>query len=140
MPLELDNLRHAVKTLSDLRAVAENETRMAQFSQVERDGIRAGVIQNFEVAYELCWKLMARWLKANIGASVVDGVTRRQLFRYAAEQRLIADVDGWMQYHEARNVTAHVYDSHRAEMAYRATREFVHDARDLLAALEAHND
>ena len=65
MPLVLDSLRNAVKALSDLRAVAENVPRMEQFSQVERDGIRAGVIQNFKVTYELCWKLMARRLEAN---------------------------------------------------------------------------
>ena len=140
MPIQLDNLRNAVKVLSDLLAVTENETRMAQFNQVERHGIRAGVIQNFEVTYELCWKLMARWLKTNVGTSVVDGVTRRELFRLAAQQRLIADVDRWMQHHEARNLTSHVYDARQAAMAYRATTEFVHDARDVLAALEARND
>ena len=140
MPIQLDNLRNAVKVLSDLLAVTENETRMAQFSQVEQDGVRAGVIQNFEVAYELCWKSMARWLKANVGTNIVDGVTRRELFRLAAQQRLIADVDRWMQHHEVRHLTSHVYDARQAEMAYRATGEFVHDARDLLAALEARND
>ena len=140
MPIQLDNLRNAVKVLSDLLAVTENKTRMAQFSQVERDGIRAGVIQNFEVTYELCWKLMARWLKTNVGTSVVDGVTRRELFRLAAQQRLIADVDRWMRHHEARNLTSDVYDARQAEMAYRATAEFAHDARALLAALEARND
>ena len=140
MAIQLDHLRNAVKVLFDLLAVTENKTRMAQFSQVERDGIRAGVIQNFEVTYELCWKLMTRWLKTNIGTSVVDGVTRRELFRHAAQQRLIADVDRWMQHHEARNLTSHVYDARQAETAYRATAEFAHDARDLLAALEAHND
>ena len=140
MPIQLDNLRNAVTVLSDLLTVTENKTRMAQFSQVERDGLRAGVIQNFEVTYELSWKLMARWLKTNVGTSVVDGVTRRELFRLAAQQHLIADVDRWMQHHEARNLTSHVYEARQAEIAYRATSEFVHDARDLLTALEARND
>lgn len=140
MPLELDDLRNAVKALSDLWEVTENVTRMAQFSQVESDGIRAGTIQNFEVTYELCWKLMARWLERNVGPGVVDGVTRRQLFRHAAEQLLIADVDGWMRYHEARNITSHVYDVRKAESALGVIAEFIRDARDLLAVLEARND
>jgi nucleotidyltransferase substrate binding protein (TIGR01987 family) len=140
MPLVLDNLRNAVKALSDLLAVTENKTRMAQFSQVERDGIRAGVIQHFEVTYELCWKLMARWLKTNVGTGVVDGVTRRELFRRSAQQRLIADVDRWMQHHEARNLTSHLYDAKRAEAVYGAIADFVHDARALLKALETRND
>ena len=140
MTLVLDNLRNAVKALSELQAAAENVSRMKQFSEVEQKGIRAGVIQNFEVTYELCWKLMVRWLRTNLGASVVDGVARRELFRLAAQQRLIADVDVWWRYHEARNITSHIYDERKAESVYSAIGDFVHDARALLTALEARND
>ena len=83
---------------------------------------------------------MAHWLNTYIGAGVADGVTRHQLFRLAAENRLIPDVDLWMQHHEARNATSHIYDEEKAELVYRATREFAHDARLLLKALEARND
>ena len=140
MPLELDSLRNSTRSLTDLLAVSENDARMGQFSDVERNGIRSGVIQNFEVTYELSWKLMARWLNTYIGAGTADGVTRRHLFRLAAENRLITDVDMWMQHHEARNATSHIYDEERAVQVYRATREFAHDARRLLKALEERND
>ena len=98
------------------------------------------MIQNFEVTYELSWKLMARWLNTHIAAGIADGVTRRQLFRLAAENRLISDVDLWMQHHEARNATSHIYNEEKAVQVYRATREFARDARLLLEALEARND
>lgn len=140
MPLELDNLRNSIKSLTDLLEVSENDARMGQLSDVERNGIRSGVIQNFEVTYELSWKLIARWLNTYIADGTADGVTRRQLFRLAAENRLIADVDMWMQHHQARNDTSHIYDEERAAQVYRATREFSHDARWLLEALEARND
>ena len=140
MPLELTNLRNSIQSLTDLLAVAENDARMGQFTDVERNGIRAGVIQNFEVTYEISWKLMKRWLNTYVGSGVADGVTRRQLFRLAAENRLIHDVDEWMQHHEARNTTSHIYDEEQAARVYQATREFVHDARYLLEALEARND
>ena len=61
---------------------------------------------------------MARWLNTHIGAGIADGVTRRQLFRLAAENRLIADVDLWMQHHEARNATSHIYDEEKAAQVY----------------------
>ena len=140
MPLELTNLRNSIQALTDLLAVAENDARMGQFTNVERNGIRAGVIQNFEVTYEISWKLMKRWLNTYVGSGVADGVTRRQLFRLAAENRLIHDVDEWMQHHEARNTTSHIYNEEQAARVYEATREFVHDARYLLEALEARND
>ena len=77
MPLELDSLRKSIKGLKDLLAVSENGARMAQLREVERNGIRSGVIQNFEVTYELSWKLMARWLNTYIGAGIADGVAKR---------------------------------------------------------------
>ena len=122
MPLELDSLRNSIATLRDLLAVSENDARMGQLTDVERNGIRSGVIQNFEVTYELSWKLMARWLNTYVSPGVADGVTRRQLFRLAAENRLISDVDLWMQHHEARNATTHIYDEANAMQVYRATR------------------
>ncbi len=140
MPLDLTSLRNSVWSLSDLVAAAENDTRMAQFTEVERNGIRAGVIQNFEVTYELAWKMIARWLNANVGGAVADGLARRQLFRLAAQNRLIHDVETWMKFHETRNLTSHTYNEVQAETTYRAMREFAHEMRLLLGALEAHND
>lgn len=75
MPLELDSLRNSIKALTDLLAVSESDARMGQLSDVERNGIRSGVIQNFEVTYELCWKLIARWLSTYVNPEVADGVT-----------------------------------------------------------------
>ena len=140
MPLELDHLRDSHESLTDLMAVAENDTRMSQFTDVERNGIRAGVIQNFEVTYELSWKLIVRWLNTNVSVGIAAGVSRRQLFRLAAEYQLIADVDRWMEHHEARNKTVHMYDRKQAMLVYLATRAFAEDARGLLAELEARND
>ena len=140
MPLELDPLKRSIQSLTDLLAVSEDEALMAQFSEVTRNGIRAGVIQNFEVTFELSWKLIKRWLNIQIAPAVADGVTRRELFRLAAQNGLIADVDQWMAHNEARNATSHTYDEKKAALVYRASREFAHDARRLLAALEARND
>ena len=140
MPLELDNLKKSVEALADLIEVSENDERMGQLSEVERNGIRSGVIQNFEITYELSWKLMKRWLNTYIGSDVADGVTRRELFRHAAENRLIPDVDLWMDHHNARNETSHIYNQDKAALVYRATMEFTHDARLLLRELEARND
>ena len=139
MPLELDQLRDSTKVLADLLLVSENEARMAQFTEVERDGIRAGVIQNFEVTYELAWKLIDRWLRINMGPEVTREVNRRQFYRIAAQHRLIADVDLWMRYHEARNMTSHRYNRQMMEQVYQAARDFPPDAQRLFATLDARN-
>ena len=67
-------------------------------------------------------------------------MSRRQLFRLSAEHRLLDDVDRWMEYHDARNETAHTYDENTAADVFEAAHQFIADARELLQALEAHND
>lgn len=140
MTLKLDSLRKSLTALVEILAVSGNDERMGQLSDIERVAIRAGVVQHFEITYELCWKLMARWLNANVSPGVADGVTRRHLFRLAAESRLIADVEGWMRHHKGRNETSHIYDYEKAEAVYQATIGFAHDARSLLRVLETRND
>ena len=140
MTLQLVSLGKSLDALGEVLAVSGNDKRMGQLTDIERVAIRAGVVQHFEITYELCWKLMARWLNTNISPGVADGVTRRQLFRLAAENHLIKDVDRWMRHHAGRNATSHIYDFDKAEAVYRATVDFVHDAGALLRALEARND
>lgn len=102
--------------------------------------LRAGVIQNFEFTYENCWKFMKRYLEDAIGAAAVDGVPRRELFRIAAENHLITDVDRWMDYHFARNRTAYTYQKETADEVYETALRFIRDAEDLLTKLELRND
>ena len=87
MPLELQSLKKAIDSLTQGWGVYSSAITKTR-STTEQALLRAGVIQNFEFTYELCWKFMKRWLENNVN-STVDGVTRRELFRLAAENRLI---------------------------------------------------
>jgi len=139
MILELSGLKRAVESLE--RAVETTASPEAEaLSERAREVLRAGVIQNFEFTYELCWKFIKRWLERNIGATYVDGVTRRELFRRGAENALIDDVDGWMDYHHARNETSHTYNQDTAEEVFEHAKRFLGDAKALLAILEKKND
>jgi len=140
MQLDLSSLRKAVESLAKTLEVADDKDFISGLTDNQKDAIRAGVIQNFEFTYELCWKFMRRWLEVNLGSTYVEGVARRQLFRLSAENKLIADVDQWMEYHDARNETAHTYDEGTAEDVFATAREFLADAEKLLQALEARND
>lgn len=140
MTLDLSSFSKAVGSLQNTLEVAHDEDFISALSDNQKNAIRAGVIQNFEFTYELCWKFMKRWLRINLGSVYVDGVTRHQLFRLSAENALIVDVDRWMEYHDARNETSHAYDEGTAEEVSATAREFLTDARKLLQALEARND
>ncbi len=140
MTLDLSALNGAIASLGRAVEVATDEEGMARLSAAQRETIRAGVIQNFEFTYELCWKFMKRWIEENVGATYVDGVTRRELFRHAAENRLIVDVDRWMRFHKARNETSHTYNPKTAKEVLAAALEFLPKAQEFLEALTARND
>jgi len=140
MALELSNLKKAITSLGALLRRAQDPELMGALDEVTRYGLRAGVIQNFEFTYELCWKSLKRWLEENIGSTYVDGVTRRELFRYGAENRLIDDVDLWMDFHRSRNMTSHTYDVSVADDVFESAALFSKEAVRFLAALEARND
>jgi nucleotidyltransferase substrate binding protein (TIGR01987 family) len=139
MTLDLSSLQKAVDSLQRAVKVASSQIKGKVDTDVEKV-IRAGVIQNFEFTYKLCWKFMKRWLEVNIGNAVVDGIPRKELFRMAAESRLISDVETWFEYNNLRNETAHTYDAKTTEDVYGAAVRFADDARALLKALEAKND
>jgi nucleotidyltransferase substrate binding protein (TIGR01987 family) len=138
MSLDLTSLESAVGSLErSIHAAAAHE---ATLPPDLRDTVRSGIIQNFEVAYEQSWKMMRRWMETNVSPDAVDGVTRRELFRHAAENRLIAEVEPWMRFHAARNETSHTYNQITAEEVSACAREFLSAAQALLAALRKRND
>lgn len=133
--LELTSFRKAINSLSDSLNWYHNENTTAP-SEILRDS----AIQRFEYTYELAWKMMRRWLEANLGAAYVDGVSRKELFRLATEQKLIDNPLKWFKYHEARNRTSHIYDESLAQDVFNVVEDFLDDARKLLKALEERND
>ena len=139
MALDLSSLKKAVMSLERAVNVAAPD-RLEKMPTDQQEVVKAGVIQNFEFTYELCWKFMKRWLETNVSPMIADGVTRRELFRLAAENRLIEDVEQWMRHHDARNQTAHTYEPQIAEEVYASTHDFAKDAAKFLQALEARND
>lgn len=138
--LDLTSFQKALANLEKLVIAVNNLELTQHLNETLQDGLKAGVVQNFEVTYEVSWKFIKRWLEQNIGNSYVDGVSRRELFRLASESLLITDVDKWMIYHKGRNETSHTYDALTAEDVYQLAMEFVHDAKQLLMNLEEKND
>ncbi|RMH41419.1 MAG: nucleotidyltransferase [Gammaproteobacteria bacterium] len=139
MDLDLSSLKKAVTSLENVLKETGNDQFMNGLTDVQKNAMIAGAIQNFEFTYELCWKFIKRWLEINLSSTEVEGVTRRHLFRLATEVKLIDDVETWMVFHRARNQTSHVYDETVAQDVYETAVEFLPAAQKLLAALEAKN-
>lgn len=122
--LDLSGLRKALGSLQ--RAL---EKRKDEF-------VRDSVIQRFEYTYELSWKLLKRYLETAEGSQSVDPLSRKELYRLAAEKGLVDDVEAWFQYHRVRNETSHADNEPKAEEVYAIAAQFAHSAAQLLSRLE----
>lgn len=140
MSLEISSLKKGIASLERAINVAVGKQADDKTSIDEMETIAAGVIQNFEFTYELCWKFMKRWIEENINSESIDGVTRRELFRVSTENKLILDVNKWMEFHKARNCTSHIYDEKIASDVFAASLGFLPYAKDFLMRLEQRND
>ena len=135
----MESLEKATGALNAALRISDDADFMNGLDETARKVIKAGVIQHFEFTYELCWKVIKRWLEENVSPYAGEGAVRRELFRLAAENGLIDDVDQWMQHNKMRNETSHTYNSDVAEAVYAAAHPFALDASRLLATLKAKN-
>jgi nucleotidyltransferase substrate binding protein (TIGR01987 family) len=121
--LILTPLAKAVATLK--RAI--DEKRRDEF-------VRDAIIQRFEYTFELCWKFMVRHLRAD--NLLAEPLTRRDLFRAAAQARLIDDPVPWFEFHDGRNQVAHTYNEAAALKVLSIAERFLPHAEGLLRTLE----
>ncbi len=139
MALNLQSLSKSVGALH--RSIEACDTNWSSVSEDVQNTLRAGVIQNFEVAYEQSWKMIQRWIKSNVSPEDAEHPrTRKELFRLAARKGLILDPVSWFEYAEARNMTSHTYDEDNALSVFETAKKFVPDAEFLLEKLGELND
>jgi len=68
---KLSPLEKAVQSLEDAVANSNDKSFTQSLTTSQKKLVMAGIIQNFEITYELCWKFIKRWLSENISKSQV---------------------------------------------------------------------
>jgi len=81
---------------------------------------RGGLIQFFEMAFELSWKLLKDYLEAE-GYAVKSP---RAVLKQAYQDRLIENGHVWMRALEDRNATVHLYDERQSLAIVDSIREY----------------
>ena len=131
------------KSINTLEKSINSYDRLCKDLDLNADDISAlksGVIHNFKVAYEQSWKFMKRWLENNINSESVDGITRKELFRLARENKLITNIEAWFRFHESRNLTSHTYDQNTADLTFETAHDFLKEAKELIINIKNRND
>lgn len=120
------------------KAYAKTKIAHERWSLTTQDEeLRDAVIQRFEYTLELTWKTLRRALREIvIDSAEVEELTKRQIFRLAAEKGFISNPENWFEYVEARNLTSHTYNEETAVQVANLMGRFIADMSEVLSKLE----
>lgn len=114
------------KTLTRL----EEPLNKTSFDELEKDG----VIQRFEVTFELAWKTLRDYLE---GQGVSDIASPKKAFRQAFKENLLASDELWLQMLEDRNTLSHLYRQDMSERIFQEIKNnYAKIMRDLILVLQ----
>jgi nucleotidyltransferase substrate binding protein (TIGR01987 family) len=80
---------------------------------------KAGMIQFFEISFELAWNTMKDFME---GQGIIELRTPRDTIKKAYEIGLIQDGHQWLETLQNRNLTSHTYDEETAEKVVKEIR------------------
>ncbi len=83
------------------------------------DTERAGLIQFFEMSFELAWKLLKDYLEGE--GFIIN--SPREAIKQAFQSGLLSDGHPWLNALQDRNLTAHTYDESTALEVEKQIRE-----------------
>ena len=132
-------IRYAISLLMERSDIQLGElkraiTRLKEALAIPKDDIvRDSVIQRFEFTVELSWKVLQRYLKAS---GISETLSPKNTFREAAKLNLVTDVEAWLRFIDARNLSSHTYKESLAEEVYASAREIPPHADALVESLE----
>jgi nucleotidyltransferase substrate binding protein (TIGR01987 family) len=97
------------------------------------DRDKAGAVQAFEFCYELCWKMMKRFLTLR----GQETGSPKDTFRKAALEKLIDDPEVWFEFQKKRNLTTHTYEQENLEAIVNIFDHFSQEMAILIKRLQA---
>src|SRR5271163_2724552 len=130
MKLDTTSLGNAVRRLREGLARYEREPADEQ--------IRDGLIQRFELTYELSHKLLRRYLKETTASpDEIERMPFADLIRTGNAQGLLgSNWQAWRRFREMRASTSHTYDARVALRVAAAIPAFLEEAEHLYAELQ----
>lgn len=117
----------------DISSLIKASGKFNEVLAIKADAIvRDAAIQRFEFTFELVWKTLRKiLLKRGIEAN-----SPKTVFRLAAKDGIILNVDEWFTFISYRNQTSHVYNEAIAEEIYIHLTEFQKLTNQLIAKLQ----
>ena len=126
--IEYSKLKLSLKTLELQWENLEELRNTGTATPLIMDGIRESVIKWFDLALEMSWKMLAKYLGEEVG--VPDLPTGPKPILRIADQNGLLDgrVAEWLEYVNARNASTHDYSAKKAEETLKVVPGFIADA------------
>ncbi|MCP1203792.1 HI0074 family nucleotidyltransferase substrate-binding subunit [Acetobacter oryzoeni] len=107
-------------------------------AQPDDEQLRDGLIQRFELTYELSHKTLKRFLEANSASpDEYDRMGFPDMIRSANEAGLLKSAwPQWSVFRKMRNLTSHTYNEATAKQVVATIPDFIAEAEFLLATLK----
>ena len=138
MALDLSSLEAATGELDAfLQLCRATNTDLTQKS-VQARAYEAAAIQAFEFTYELCHKMLRRYLEATMpSAAGIASLNFSDLIRTGFGQGVVkSEWKTWSHFRNMRNVTSHTYDPKKAASVVAGLPEFLSEARYMLSRMQ----
>ena len=135
MKLDLSSFENALDQLEDALKIY-NSTTIQKDLRLKLH-MRAAAIQAFEFTYELCFKMMKRYLKESEASSTeIDTSNFNKVMRRAYAASLTKrELVFWKVVRNGRNKTSHVYQEETAQAVFDIIPDFLNEARYIFDTL-----
>jgi len=123
-----DKLQFAMRSLED----ALKYTRSGEFHGLGiefKSVLISAVIQNFGLTFAVCRQMIAQQLADRLGKATVLGITPETLFRLAAQEGIITNLNHWLEYLDCEHLTP---SSNLALRTFEKASAFLADAAELI--------
>lgn len=106
-----------------------------ELSAIDREALAESVVHRFETCYDCLWKVLKHHLAEIRGVPDLP-TSPKPILRIAAREGLLpGTVEQWLEYANARVLTAHDYSGEKAAEALALVARFLGDADELRSSL-----
>ena len=123
-----DKLEYAMRSLDDALAYArsgEFQGLGIEFKSV----LISAVVQNFNLTFAVCRNMVTQQLRDMFGKEMVEGKTPEEIFRIAAKEGVISNLDHWLEYLDCEHLAP---SSNVALRTFEKAATFLQDSAELL--------
>lgn len=102
-----------IRWIQRFRNFTKSMRYLEQALQIDHPDIvqKAGIIQFFEMSFELAWNMMKDYLEEQ---GFIDVKSPRSALKKAFELNILENGHDWMDLLQDRNLTVHTYDEQKA--------------------------